>query len=91
MVEQDDNMADDDVPGRETSPALSDTSELTVLSRSPSPVPEYQKGSHQIQPPFLTPPNTPTRTRAASGRFISRSRQDPSSLGAARSVKLGRP
>ena len=59
--------------GRAMSPALSDTSELTVLSRSSSPVPDYQEASRRIEAALpLAPPGTLKRSRAANGRFTSR-------------------
>ncbi|KAF3052469.1 hypothetical protein E8E11_010197 [Didymella keratinophila] len=59
--------------GRASSPALSDTSDISTLSRSPSPVPGYQhplRPADQVLP--LTPPNTPGRSRASNRRFTSR-------------------
>jgi hypothetical protein len=60
-----------ELTGRASSPALSDTSELTVLSRSPSPIPDYQSFPSTMTALPLTPPSTPDRSRAANGRFTT--------------------
>jgi hypothetical protein len=57
--------------GRATSPAPSDGSELTVPSRSPSPVLDYQNVSSQSETTLpLTPPSTPKQARLSSGRSV---------------------
>jgi hypothetical protein len=74
------------------SPALSDVSELTVLSRSPSPVPDYggfrllEEKTLGISPtpsdvsgPTVTS-SSPGKLRSPNGRFVARhTRRAPSS------------
>lgn len=58
---------------RASSPALSDIPDLSILSRSPRPVPGYQHPSDQTDEVLpLTPLSTPGRLRASNGRFTSR-------------------
>lgn len=84
-------MADSDIfrpelAGRPSSPALSDISELTVLSRSPSPVPEYRQ-SFRAEIAFpLTPPSRPGDLRATNGRFTLRNAKRASTPDAFRFV-----
>jgi hypothetical protein len=57
--------------GRGISPALSDFSELTVLSRSPSPVPGYDALSGLSKNTAVKPSNISDRCRGEDGRFLS--------------------
>jgi hypothetical protein len=70
-MEDDYNCSAPDHRGREISPALSDISELTALSRSPSPVLGYDALSGLSKNAAVKPPNISDRCRGEDGRFLS--------------------
>ena len=57
--------------GRAASPALSDASTVTILSRSPSPVPGYDVLAFQFKVQSSDSDNTHDRPRDDDGRFMS--------------------
>jgi hypothetical protein len=58
--------------GRGVSPALSDFSELTILSRSPSPVLDYNVSHCSLDSDPVDPGYVEQKLRGQDGRYVSR-------------------
>jgi hypothetical protein len=70
-MENDHDGSAPDHRGRGISPALSDISELTILSRSPSPVSQYKAQSILSRSWARKPSDVSDRRRGEDGRFLS--------------------
>jgi hypothetical protein len=58
--------------GRDVSPALSDFSELTILSRSPSPVLDYNVSHCSLDSDPVDTGYVEQKLRGQDGRYVSR-------------------
>jgi hypothetical protein len=63
-----------DAAGRDISPALSDFSELTILSRSPSPIRNYNPRYTRLKSDLIDTNHVINKLRGHDGRYVSRKR-----------------